>query len=45
MLGFSTFCAVIASLVLGKLYDRLGMPIVLSAVVLSAMFAPFGIAL
>jgi MFS family permease len=41
MLGFSTLCAVIASLVLGKLYDRLGMPVVISAVVLSAMFAPF----
>jgi hypothetical protein len=31
MLGFSTFCGVIASLVLGKLYDRLGMQIVSAA--------------
>jgi MFS family permease len=41
MLAFSTFCAVIASLVLGKLYDRVGMPVVYAAVVLSALFAPF----
>jgi MFS family permease len=41
MLGFSTGCAVIASLVLGKLYDRIGMPVVFSAVALSALFAPF----
>jgi MFS family permease len=41
MLGFSTGCAVIASLVLGKLYDRVGMPVVFAAVFLSALFAPF----
>jgi predicted MFS family arabinose efflux permease len=41
MLGFSTGCAVIASLVLGKLYDRVGMPVVCAAVVLSSLFAPF----
>ncbi|HTO63501.1 MAG TPA: MFS transporter [Bradyrhizobium sp.] len=40
MLAFSTFCAVIASLVLGKLYDRVGMPVVFVAVCLSALFAP-----
>lgn len=40
MLAFSTFCAVMASLVLGKLYDRIGMPVVLVAVLLSALFAP-----
>jgi predicted MFS family arabinose efflux permease len=41
MLGFSTGCGVIASLVLGKSYDRVGMPVVLVAVFLSALFAPF----
>jgi MFS family permease len=41
MLGFSTGCAVIASLVLGKLYDRSGIPVVLAAVFLSALFSPF----
>jgi MFS family permease len=41
MLAFSTFCAVIASLVLGKLYDRIGMATVIVAVCLSALFAPF----
>jgi MFS family permease len=41
MLGFSTFCAVIASLMLGKLYDKVGMPVVYLAVILSALFAPF----
>lgn len=41
MLGFSTFCAVIASLVLGKLYDKLGIPVVFAAVILSALFTPF----
>lgn len=40
MLGFSTGCAVIASLVLGKLYDRIGMPVVFAAVFLSALFTP-----
>jgi len=41
MLAFSTFCAVIASLILGKLYDRAGIWVVLVAVFLSALFAPF----
>jgi len=40
MLAFSTFCGVIASLVLGKLYDRIGMPVLFVAVLLSALFAP-----
>jgi MFS family permease len=40
LLGFSTFCAVLASLVLGKLYDKIGMPVVIVAVILSALFAP-----
>src|SRR5437762_4277929 len=41
MLGFSTGCAVIASLILGKLYDRVGMPVIFAAVFLSSLFAPF----
>jgi MFS family permease len=41
MLGFSTGCAVIASLVLGKLYDRVGIAVVFAAAFLSALFAPF----
>jgi hypothetical protein len=32
---------VIASLILGKLFDRIGLPIVLVAVFLSALFSPF----
>ena len=40
MLGFSTGCGVIASLVLGRLYDRIGLRVVLAAVFLSALFAP-----
>ncbi len=40
MLAFSTGLGVIASLVLGKWYDRKGLPVLLSAVFLSALFAP-----
>lgn len=40
-LAFSTGCGVIASLVLGRLYDRLGLPVVLGAVLLSSLFSPF----
>ena len=40
LLAFSTGCGVIASLVLGKLYDRAALPTVLGAVVLSALFVP-----
>jgi MFS family permease len=39
-LAISTAGGVVASLVLGKLYDRVGLPIVLLAIVLSAGFAP-----
>lgn len=40
LLAFATGCGVIASLVLGRLYDRMGLPVVLGAVVLSALFTP-----
>jgi MFS family permease len=40
LLAFATGCGVIASLVLGRLYDRMGLPVVLAAVVLSAGFTP-----
>jgi len=40
-LALSTGMGVIASLILGRLFDRIGMPIVLSAVFLSAIFSPF----
>ena len=41
LLAFSTGCGVIASLVLGKLYDRSPLPTLLVAVFLSSMFSPF----
>jgi MFS family permease len=40
LLALATFCGVIASLVLGRLYDRLGIGVVVAAVVLSALFSP-----
>jgi len=40
-LALSTGMGVIASLILGKLFDRIGAPIVLAAVFLSALFSPF----
>jgi MFS family permease len=40
-LALSTGMGVIASLILGKLFDRIGLPIVLAAVFLSALFSPF----
>jgi MFS family permease len=40
-LAISTAFGVVASLILGKLYDRLGLPIVLIAVLLSSLFSPF----
>jgi predicted MFS family arabinose efflux permease len=40
-LAISTAFGVIASLVLGKLYDQIGLPAVLVAVFLSALFSPF----
>ncbi len=41
LLAFSTGCRVIASLVLGKLYDRAALPTLLIAVFLSSLFSPF----
>lgn len=40
LLAFSTGSGVIANLVLGRLYDRAEMPVLLLAVFLSALFAP-----
>jgi MFS family permease len=40
LLAFSTACGVMASLVLGRMYDRFGVWIVAAGVVLSALFAP-----
>jgi MFS family permease len=39
-LSLSTAFGVVASLVLGKLFDRIGLPIVLAAIALSAAFSP-----
>jgi MFS family permease len=39
-LAFATGCGVIANLVLGRLYDRLGVGVVLGGVLLSALFTP-----
>ncbi len=41
LLAFSTGCGVVASLVLGKLYDRAALPTLLIAVFLSSLFSPF----
>jgi MFS family permease len=40
-LALSTGTGVIASLILGRLFDQIGLPIVLVAVFLSSLFAPF----
>jgi len=40
-LVLATIVSAGASLGLGKLYDRIGMPVIVSAVLLSAMFSPF----
>jgi MFS family permease len=40
LLAFATGCGVIASLVLGRLYDRVGTPALVAGVILSALFAP-----
>jgi len=40
LLALATAFGVIASLVLGKLYDGYGMPVLLAAVLLSALFSP-----
>ncbi len=39
-LAFATGCGVVASLVLGRCYDRFGAPTIVVAVLLSASFAP-----
>jgi MFS family permease len=39
-LAISTGCGVIASLVLGRLYDRFGLAVILVAVFLSSLFSP-----
>ncbi len=39
-LALATGCGVVASLVLGRCYDRFGVPTVVVAVLLSALFAP-----
>jgi MFS family permease len=41
MLAISTAFGVLASLAFGKLYDRIGVPVVISAVCVSAAFSPF----
>src|SRR5262249_10926333 len=40
LLAFSTGSGVIANLALGRLYDRFQLPVLLTAVVLSSLFAP-----
>jgi len=40
-LALSTGMGVVASLVFGRLFDRIGMPVVLVAVSLSSLFSPF----
>ena len=39
-LSISTGMGVVASLILGRLYDRTGLPVVLVAVILSSLFSP-----
>ncbi len=41
LLAISTAFGVLANLAFGKLYDRIGLPIVIAAVCLSAAFSPF----
>lgn len=41
LLAISTAFGVLASLAFGKLYDRIGLPIVVAAVCMSALFSPF----
>lgn len=41
MLAISTAFGVLANLALGKLYDRMGLPVVIAAVCISAAFSPF----
>jgi MFS family permease len=44
LLALSTGFGVIASLVLGRFYDRVGLPVLLAAVAASALFAPLAFA-
>jgi MFS family permease len=50
-LAMATVMGILASLVLGRLYDRIGVPVLLGAVLVSALFSPlvflggFGVAL
>jgi hypothetical protein len=39
-LAFGTACGAVASLVLGKLYDRVGFPVILVTVLLTSVFSP-----
>jgi MFS family permease len=41
MLAISTAFGVVATLAFGKFYDRIGLPIVIAAVCMSAAFSPF----
>jgi predicted MFS family arabinose efflux permease len=41
LLAIATGCGVPGGLLLGKLYDRCGLPVVLVAVIVSSLFAPF----
>jgi MFS family permease len=41
LLAFTTLCGIGANLLLGKLFDRFGLVVVLIAVILSALFSPF----
>jgi hypothetical protein len=40
-LAFATGLGVVVSLALGKLYDRIGFPVILAAVLLTSLFSPF----
>jgi MFS family permease len=40
VLALSTLTGVFASLVLGRLYDRVGLPVILGAIVLASLFSP-----
>src|SRR5207244_4999958 len=40
-LAMATAMGVVASLVLGRLYDHFGLPVVLGAVFIAALFSPF----
>jgi predicted MFS family arabinose efflux permease len=44
LLAFATGCGVIASLVMGKAFDRFGFPVVVVGVVVSSLFVPLAFA-